>query len=257
MSGNAGSSVGWGWAFKGRWLVGWLLVALVAVTFIRLGFWQLDRLQWRRGVNATIQQRQAEPAANLTSLDPSAGADALEYLPVEADGTYDTSREAILYGRARNGQAGNHLLTPLRLDDGSSIIVDRGWVPLDAKTPGAMDASTPDGRVSVEGILLPPESEDRRPDADTVKDVSLVQLRQRVDGELWPVYILLRSQAPQQTGPFPEPVPEPELSEGPHLSYAVQWFTFTIIGLVGWALLLRRERRDREAGTAEHGGAGP
>lgn len=240
-------------AFRGRWLFGWFLVALVSLTFIRLGIWQLDRMEWRRDLNARIEQRRAQPPVDIANLDPNAAVEVLEYRRVSATGTYDTSREAILYGRARNGQAGNHLLTPLTLADSSDVFVDRGWVPLAENSPGALDESTPDGEVTVEGILLPPESEDDRQDADTVKDVSLVQLSKRSDGEVWPAYLLLRSQSPPQDGPFPEPVPEPELSGGPHLSYAVQWFTFTIIAIVGWTLLLRREARDRRA---EQGGAG-
>lgn len=243
-----------GWAFRGRWLVGWFLVAIVGIGFVRLGVWQLDRLQWRRELNATIEQRRDQPSVELGSL-VGQDADALEYRVARATGSYDTSREAILYGRARNGQAGNHLLTPLLTDDGSVLWVDRGWVPLSMKEPGVLDAQTPDGAVVVEGVLLPPASADARPPSDTVKDVNLTQLAGRVDGEAWPVYLLLREQDPPQGGPLPEPVPEPALSEGNHLSYAIQWFIFATIAVVGWALLLRREGRDRRSGPGRDEGA--
>lgn len=246
-------------AFRGRWLFGWFLVALVSLTFIRLGIWQLDRMEWRRELNTRIEQRRSQAPVSIDSLDAGSGSGGLEYRNVSATGTYDTTRETILYGRARNGQAGNHLVTPLALADGSVVFVDRGWVPLAEDSPGALDEATPDGEATVEGILLPPESDDDRPDADTVKDVSLVQLSKRTDADVWPVYLLLRSQNPPQDGPFPEPVPEPRLSGGPHLSYAFQWFTFTIIAIVGWTLLLRREARDRRAeqGAAGAGADGP
>lgn len=231
-----------GWAFRGRWLVGWVLVVVVVLGFARLGIWQLERLEWRRDLNARIDARRAQPPVPLTELDPSAPPADLEYRVVSITGAYDGSREVELYGRAMNGKAGNHLLTPLASNDGRILFVDRGWVPFSAD---AAAVRPPQGPVTITGILLPPESTDDRPDADTVKDVSLVQLSKRVDADVWPVYLLLREQGPPQAGDLPMTVPEPELTEGNHLSYAVQWFLFATIVAVGWFFLLRREGRDR------------
>ncbi|HEX5950122.1 MAG TPA: hypothetical protein VFZ96_03895, partial [Actinomycetota bacterium] len=67
--------------------------------------------------------------------------------------------------------------------------------------------------------------------------------------ELWPLAMQLEEQSPAQDGDMPVVVPRPELDEGPHLSYAVQWFIFATIALVGFVVLARREARDRDDAT--------
>ncbi len=74
-----------------------------------------------------LEARSAEPVAPITSIEPAA----LPYREVTATGTYDPAHEWILSGRSQGGAAGNHVLTPLVLDDGTAVVVDRGWVPLD------------------------------------------------------------------------------------------------------------------------------
>src|SRR5688500_3689176 len=111
-------------ALRGRWLVGTVLVLLVAVLCIRLGFWQLDRLAQRRARNALVEQRQQGDAGPLP-----ADADEALYRRVTVTGEYDPEREEIDGGRAMDGRPGEHVLTPLRLDDGREVLVNRGWVP--------------------------------------------------------------------------------------------------------------------------------
>jgi surfeit locus 1 family protein len=228
-----------------------LATIVVAATCVRLGIWQLHRLEWRRAYNATVTaglSRMPSPIEQLFAgvTDPST----LSYRRAIATGTYDSSREVILYGRAQNDTPGNHVLTPLELADGSAVIVDRGWIPFDPDqpTPVEGDAAAPMGTVTVTGVLFPPDSTSPSPaagsGATTVREVDLAQLQEVVPYRLLPVYLLLGDQAPAQPGGLPSPGTLPELTEGPHLSYAYQWFSFAVIAVLGYVLLLRRDRRE-------------
>jgi cytochrome oxidase assembly protein ShyY1 len=202
-------------ALRGRWLVGTLLVLVVAAVCVRLGFWQLDRLDQRRDRNALVEARANQEAGPLPA-DPE---DAL-YRRVTIRGVYDVDDQSIQGGRALEGRPGEHVLTPLRTDDGSEVLVNRGWIPNNAATrsEAPAEAAPPAGEVTVTGVVLPGK-----------------------DGR-YPVTIRLERQEPPQPGDLPTALGSEalDLGDGPHLSYAVQWFLFATVGLVGWPLLLRR-----------------
>jgi surfeit locus 1 family protein len=231
------------------------LVALaVAAVCVRLGIWQLHRLSERRVFNAEVRSGLAAAPQALERVLPAGDTSPdgdLAFHPVIATGRYETEGETILYGRANQSQAGSDVLTPLALPDGRAVIVDRGWVPADAGGPPVTGAEPPGGTVSIEAVLLPFEasSDATGPDSDTIGKVDLGLLRRRVDAPLLPMYVQLRSQTPPQPGRFPVPAALPELSEGPHFSYAIQWFSFATIAIVGCAVLLRRELRDGQEGS--------
>lgn len=228
---------------------------LVATTCAALGIWQIARLHQRQQFIAAVRTGLAaapEPARTLLpgGVDPNA----VRYRRAEATGTYDTAREVVLYGRTQDSQAGNHLLTPLVLSDGSgAILVDRGWVPLDIAEPGASEAAPPTGVVSVDGVVFASEGDPPGPvgNAPTVQTtlarVDLARIQSQLPYRIEPVYLLLQDQSPPQPAEMPAPAPLPELSEGPHLSYAIQWFVFATIALVGFVVLALREGRDPPA----------
>jgi cytochrome oxidase assembly protein ShyY1 len=129
-----------------RW-IGLTVFAVVVVGIcVRLGLWQLDRLEGRRDANARYAEGLAEPPRPLEDLLDSG--DRLAYRRAVATGRYDPEREVILYGRTLDGVAGNHVLTPHVLADGRAVIVDRGWVPIEMDRP-PVDAAPPAGEVEV------------------------------------------------------------------------------------------------------------
>src|SRR5699024_6312310 len=104
--------------------VGVLVVALVCV---RLGAWQLDRLQQRRAVNARVAERlQQPPLPSAATLTDTAAA---HFRHVRLAGRFDDARSIILPGRSLRGAPGVHLLTPLLLSADTAVLVNRGWVP--------------------------------------------------------------------------------------------------------------------------------
>jgi surfeit locus 1 family protein len=244
-----------------------LATIVVVATCVRLGIWQLHRLEWRRGYNASVAAGLSAAPSPIQELIRS-GDDlgATSYRRAVATGTYDAAHEVILYGRTQNDTPGNHVLTPLVMSDGSALIVDRGWIPFDPNQPVPVqgDAAAPSGAVTVTGVLFPPDSTSSTasPSAAaaataTVREIDLAQLQSQLPYRLLPVYLLLAAQDPPQPGGLPAPGPLPELTEGPHLSYAYQWFSFAAIAVVGYVLLLRRDRRERRPSSTEDADAVP
>lgn len=233
------------------WILGIVIVVITVVAFVNLGMWQLRRLDERRALNATIESRMAEDPVDLGLLLATVGTDpeALEYRRVTTSGTYNVEREILLQARTLNGVSGHNVVTPLAVQ-GSNLAVDRGWVLIDSEGPPVPDALPPAGIVTVAGILR--VSEARGP-TGVVEDDGSYRKIGRLDLELlasqWepaliPVYLQLESQDPPQSG-FPSPLPPPEIGEGAHLSYAIQWFVFAAVAAVGFPLLVVSTARRR------------
>lgn len=245
--------------FRPRWLLLLAVTLLISTTCVRLGIWQLHRLHQRRTYNAAVIAGMARPAEDLVSLAPPTGPvlsiDALQYRRVMVTGTYDVAHEIVLYGRALDGRPGNHILTPLILDDGRAVIVDRGWVPYLMSTPPA--AAPPSGTVEVTGILEPTDPPGTAGPSGgpltTMTTVDVPRIATQLQNPLLPLYIWLQSQSPPQSSGMPTAAPLPPLTEGPHQSYMFQWFAFATIFVVGYGVLVVREAQDRRKANAHSG----
>lgn len=233
------------------WIVGILIVSITVVTFINLGMWQLRRLDERRALNATIESRMAEDPVDLGLLLATVGRDpeALEYRRVTTTGTYRPDDEILLQARTLSGVSGHNVVTPLVMGP-ESLAVNRGWVPIDSEGPPVPDALPPVGTVTVGGILR--VSESRGPTGAVDDDGSYRKIG-RLDLELlapqWgpallPVYLQLVEQDPPQDQ-YPTPLPPPEVGEGAHLSYAIQWFVFAAVAAIGFPILVVNTARRR------------
>ncbi len=250
-----------------KWVVGQVLVVVVAVTFVSLGFWQLRRLDERRDRNAVIAARAdatVRPVDEVVGPDVALdGVDELVYRRVSATGTYDTDGEVLVRSRSLEGRPGYHVVTPLRTGAGAALMVNRGFLPLSPEDlPGARrDARPPRGPVTVTGLLFATQErggfgprEPARGRLSQVSRIDLARLGAQYDRDLYPVYLQLDRQRPAQPGGLPVVLPPPERGEGPHLSYAVQWFLLATVAAVGWPLLVRRAAREQ---AGEEGQAVP
>jgi cytochrome oxidase assembly protein ShyY1 len=236
-----------------RWLAFSVFALLVVVVCARLGVWQLDRLEGRRYFNERFRTGMALAPEPIETLVAS-GDRPLAYRRAEADGRYDMDHELILYGRSLNDQPGDHLLTPLLLHDGRAVLVDRGWIPFDPAT--SAESAPPSGQVRVVGFLSPSEpggADDAAASgtggATTFTHVDLDAIGRQLPYDLLPWYIALQAQTPPQSGELPALVPPPTLDDGPHLSYALQWFAFAAIAAIGYVILARRQVLDRRPGS--------
>ena len=246
-----------------RWLLSHLLVVLLVVTMVNLGFWQLRRLDQKRDYNALVESRRDQPVVAVDRLlSPSSSRDDVDgarYRTVTATGTYDARATVVVRNRSQDGVPGAWLLTPVRLDSGETVGVVRGFVGF-GPDGNPVRAPAPGGRVTVRGLLVDPH----RFDGTAPKDLAPFLARA---GVLPAVVLAQRSQPPEPRGASADEatptsiiaVPPPELSEGPHLSYAVQWFMFSLIAVIGYPIILRRvvSRRGKEVDDERDGTGAP
>ena len=232
-----------------------LLGLAIAALCVRLGLWQLDRLEQRRAQNAALTGAMALPLLDLrdSAARVLAAPDSYLYRRVRVRGSYDPAREVVLRGRSDGGNPGVHLVAPLLLAPDTAVMVNRGWVPAADAVSVDPRAHAEPGEREVEGILVAaPATDDAAPldrevsgvPVHTFARLPLDSLRAAGPGALLPLYV-------QQTGgalppdSLPRRVPLPPLGEGPHLGYAVQWFSFAAITLAGLAVVIARSRRGR------------
>jgi surfeit locus 1 family protein len=240
-----------------RWLVGHLLALGLIVLFVNFGLWQLRRLDQRVERNTLIEARMAAEPQPLALLRERFGEEpeGLAFRRAVAEGRYEPSGEILLRSRSRDGQAGWHVLTPLVGESGRALLVNRGWVPYALDNPPVEKASPPEGTVTVEGIVRPEEDPPegwlarfapRDPPEGPLRKsfyVDVERFAAQLPYPLEPVYLQLTGQEPAGERTLPLAPRPPELDRGTHLSYALQWFSFALIGLVGYLLLLRRTAR--------------
>ena len=221
-----------------------IISVMVAAGCVRLGFWQLSRLDTRQALNAEVRAQLARPPVHLGAGD---GDSVGVYRRVRAEGVYDSTLTVVEVLRARGGAPGVYLVSPLRLSDGRGVLVERGWVPSpDARTVSPSRYAWSE-RVVVEGFVTPVMTGGERPaGADSgvvhVRGADPVVWREAVSYPLLPILV-------RRTGgtdhPDLTPLDPPELTNGPHLSYAVQWFAFAVVAVVGTAVFLYRGRPAR------------
>lgn len=255
----------------------WVILTLVALVLIpvmiELGFWQFHRHERRVAQNALIADNlRAKPVPVEELTSPGHTVPRADYWrQVTATGTFDTAHEVVVRRRtSADDRVGVHVLTPLVLTDGKVVMVNRGWVPAAADQRSFPEVPpAPRGEVTVTGRL----KADETTGASGIKDLKGLPDRQvmLIDSEQQAALLgrtvlggYVEQTAPEPAGNSPELIPEPDHdSIGAHMAYAVQWWLFTAGVPVGWFILVRREKRDREAaagggvtdGTPEPAGA--
>lgn len=232
-----------------RWVVASLVVLAAVVAMIELGLWQLRRLDEVGTDNDRVRSQLALPAVPIDQALPPGddGSNAI-YRRVEIEGTYEAGAEIRLDNRSYQGRPGRHLLTPLVTEGGTAMIVDRGWIPLDTDPTRA---APPAVSVRVVGVLFPSERKGTFGPSipptghlTAVPRVDVPRIASQLSHASYPLYLRLQSQTPP-AGALPVPPALPDLSDGPHLSYAVQWFLFATVALAVFGALARREARRR------------
>ncbi len=248
-----------------RWLFGHLLALTLVGLFVNFGFWQLRRLAQRDATNVLLEARLNAPPQPFSQLArtysltaPEGEENSAVYRRASVSGRFDTAGEVLLRSRALDGQPGYHVLTPLRFAEDRALLVDRGWIPFELDTPPIIEAAPPE-RVQVTGVLYPSQEppaggglfdrlglvqkDPAEGELDAVFFVNPARIGVGLPYTLEPVYLELSTQTPTQSGRLPVPPPAPVITRGSHLSYALQWFSFALIGVVGYGALLRSTLR--------------
>jgi surfeit locus 1 family protein len=239
-----------------------VLVIAASAICVRLGIWQLDRLSQRREFNRRVTAVRHLPELNLPSSEALVDQ---EYRSAHADGMYDFSEQVAIRNQFHDGQYGFHLVAPLVLDappgaegrDREVVLVDRGWIPAAGNgTPADWSKYDVSGDVSVDGVIrmseLPPSfaglaeptppGDQGRVNFWTVIDIG--RLKKQIGHAVLPIYIQQVSPDNATDPPIPEPLTL-DLTEGPHLGYAIQWFGFAALFAIGYPLYVRRQEARR------------
>ena len=257
-------------ALRPRWIISHVFVLTMVGAFIWAGFWQLSRLQEKKDRNDRVTARTTQlvsDASDLAEPGDYDGASGLEFRRATATGTYLADQEVLVRSRSRDSAPGSWVLTPLRLEDGTALVVNRGWISNGGQFESVPDQfEAPAGEVTVTGLVRKTETRGsfgpQDPSTGTLANLAradVARLDQQVDEDVLPFYLQLQEQEPAIAAEDPRPVPAPELDEGPHLSYALQWFTFALMTLIVYPLILRRRAREieREALESELDAADP
>jgi len=236
-----------------KWLLSHLFVVFMVALMTSLGFWQLSRLAERKDNNELIRAAAAAPAAPVEDLlaDVAAGDPPLDHHSVVVSGSYRADLSFLVANRTFDSQPGSWLATPIELDNGELVVVARGWVPrlwVAGSDPRPID--TPAGPVEVTGRIFASVGGGRiGTGTDDFPEVSRIDLEVVAEAIGAPVaarWVQLGEQTPAQTD-LPVPVPPPVLDDGPHLSYAFQWFFFSVGTVVAYVLILRRRASQPDA----------
>ncbi len=243
----------------------WALATILAVAgvavLLRLGFWQLDRLEQRRAFNRRVEAQLEAPVLVLSGDAIPQDLNGMEYRAVEVSGEYDFSEEVALRNQTYLGKPGYRLLTPLVLDGSAlAVLVDRGFVPASEYEPGDRETFSEAESARVQGVIRASQAEPDfggRVDPTPLPGQELLvwslvdsgRIASQTPYRLLPIFI---QQSPPEGQPdFVEqpssyPVrtrPALELDEGPHLSYAIQWFAFAAVLALGFPIFMLRDLR--------------
>ncbi|MFK7801338.1 MAG: SURF1 family protein [Anaerolineae bacterium] len=233
--------------FSPRWR--WVTLAVIlGILFLgRLGIWQLERLEWRRGINA---EKLAEMSAEPLPLNSDLSGLSLEEMinrPVSATGEYDFSNQFLIESQTFESQPGRYLLTPLILEGSEqAVLVNRGWVP-GAETD--FEQFDEEGPIQVVGRIQKSQtlSGDRatQVEGNKIFRIDVGAAAQELPYEVLPIYLLPETDEVVDSALPYLPKADLTIDEGSHFSYALQWFSFAILLAVMYGFLVqRRESKD-------------
>ena len=232
------------------WATVWAAIGVALL--LGLSVWQLQRMEWKEALLAERHERPAMVALTDDELLAIADATPLEFRLARIAGTYDHAHEMHLVARSMNGNVGVQVVTPFTLENGTTILVNRGWVPDDhADAATRLDGQVA-GTVTIEALVRRPGTPhwlvpDNEPDANRWFWMDLPAMRAAAglspDGP--PFY--LEERAGQHPGEFPIGGQTRLDLPNDHLQYAITWFLLAIALAVIWFLYHWRRKDADEA----------
>lgn len=246
-----------------RWWKTSLLVIAAVIVMIRLGLWQLDRLDQRRAFNARVEEQLAQSALEISEENLRADLYNMEYREAIVLGEYDHDRQVVLRNQDWQGRLGVHLLTPLIVQGSDrAIMVNRGWIPYEDFEAGKLSKFDESGLVEVNGVIRRSQTKPRiggradqipaegEPPLQAWNWINVGGIAGQLPYELLPVYLQGSPEPSRDQMPYRTQL-ELDLSEGSHLGYAFQWFTFALILAIGYPIYVSREEKRLSTPTSK------
>lgn len=236
--------------FSRKWIIPTIVMILGMILLVRLGFWQLDRLQQKRAYNTLLAERWRQEPYDLNASALPADLTPLEYRRVGAMGKFDYANQILITNQTYNDTAGAIVVTPYVLDGKRAVLVARGWIPYSSMAADQWPSfQEPEGE-KVIGLVrksqrLPNGSAPTPPPGPQQEWywIDVPSIQRQMPYQLEAAYI---EQLPEENR-LPDKLPIREdpvaLDEGNHLSYAIQWFTFAIVLGFGYIMLVRYRTR--------------
>jgi surfeit locus 1 family protein len=242
--------------FSRRWWWTTLLVLAAMGITIRLGIWQIDRYHRNKAFADHLTAMQTASILTLSGGIQPAGLTGMEYRPVQAAGTYDFDHQIAvrnqIWVQSWGNDIGYILVTPLVFPDGTAVLVDRGWIPLEENTPASWRQFNQDGVVTINGIIRLPAIPEMGGETDPPLAageismdfwnlINIPRLQKQVPYPLLPVYIE-QAPDPADTGLPYRVLPTLDVTAaGTNVGYATMWFAFTALLFGGYPLYLRKQ----------------
>jgi surfeit locus 1 family protein len=209
---------------------------LAVVVCIKLGLWQQHRAEVKRALQTQLDQRLQEAPVALP--DNIVDLEAWRYRRVKAKGSYDARYQILLDNQVEQDLAGYHVMTPLQLENGERVLVNRGWVVAPADRASVPQIDTPTGVLDVEGtVWLPPEKYFALGSAPEGEKWQTVW--QNMDMKSYAASVpfavqpfVIRLDAASGAGGFVRNWPKPAERIEVNISYAYQWFGFALAFVV-------------------------
>lgn len=232
-----------------KWTLTTIFVLIGVYVLIRLGFWQLDRLESRRQFNRHYLEQISSPIINLSDEINYQELMDMEYREVFVSGFYDFKNEIYLQNQAFENIPGYRVVTPLIIDNSKYVVyIERGWISLeDLKVIDAINSIYTQHQ-NLEGIIRLPQSENdfggkssksSEENSKFFLYVDLNALKTKLDYGLLPIYVQLNGEDYDQK-PYSK-LPVIEITEGPHFGYAIQWFFFASLLGIGYPFFVRKQ----------------
>ncbi len=232
--------------FSRAWILTTLLVLAGTAFCIRMGIWQLDRLEQRRAFNAQVETMRAMEMLDLNQTVPD-DISKMEWRAVTVTGEYDFENQVTLRNQFNGAEYGYHLITPLRFT-GGAVLVNRGFIPADGNsTPNDWRKYDEAGAVTLTGQIRLGQGKpafggvaDAQGKLDVWNNLDVNRIAAQSPHPMLPVFV----QPNEIEGDEIPPIafqPEVELTEGPHFGYALQWFSFATILFFGYPFYLRKQ----------------
>ncbi len=230
-----------------RWALFAVAVAVVACATAWLGQWQFDRLEERKDRNGIVRANEGgDPLPVAEVAAPGRGVERDdEWQLVTATGTYDTDDTVIVRYRTRDGVSGIDAVVPLETASGTALLVDRGWMPTDNQGDAGIEdlPAPPPGEVTVTGWLrIDGTGESTAVVDQSTRAINSTEIGAALGREVYGGFVELRSEDPEPARSL-EPVELPELDNGPHFFYGLQWWFFGVLAVFGFFYLLYDEWR--------------
>ena len=232
-----------------RWLLFLVIVLLLAYACLLLGRWQWHRLEAKKAGNAIIRTNQKAAPVPVDQVmargqDPSDGD---QFAVVSATGRYDVAHTIVVRYQTRSGSPGVDVVVPLVTASGTALLVDRGWyaTPNEGQTDASQVPRPPSGTVRVTGWVRKDAggSSTQVVDAST-RAISSTQIQPAIGIPVYGGFVQLLTESPKPATPL-TPADPPDLSNGPHFFYALQWWFFGVLALFGFGYLAWEEATGR------------